>query len=123
MRAYISSAGGSGTGTSFIIGSVEYYDDLPAVTPSYTGKLYLVTKAQGIWFINRKPAGLYLCDGVGWYLCPDLDFLKNASFETMTIGQADTAGSFKFMIDENSDLALYYYDGANWQKRETFSKV
>lgn len=45
--------------------SVANYAALPAAS-SHSGQTYLVLASQGVYFINRKAAGLYTSDGVSW---------------------------------------------------------
>jgi len=43
----------------------DTYADLP-VAGDYTGEIYVVLTATGIWGINRKRAGMWRSDGVNW---------------------------------------------------------
>lgn len=50
-----------GGGASYIDGEVEFHTDLPvAVGSPAIDSAYLVRKGSGIYFINRKPAGIWV---------------------------------------------------------------
>ncbi len=55
------SEGGGGGGAGYVNGSVQFYADLPVTvgTPP-VNTAYLVREDSGVWFINRKPAGIYV---------------------------------------------------------------
>jgi len=57
----LSQGGGGGGGTGYINGSVQFYADLPVTvgTPA-VNTAYLVRENSGVWFINRRPAGIYV---------------------------------------------------------------
>lgn len=44
---------------------VANFAALPAAA-SYSGALYICLAAQGVFFVSRKPAGLYYSDGATW---------------------------------------------------------
>jgi len=52
---------GSGGGTSYIDGDVEYHSNLPVTvgTPA-VNSAFLVRKGEGIYFLTRKPAGIWV---------------------------------------------------------------
>jgi hypothetical protein len=52
---------GSGGGTSYIDGEVEYHSNLPVTvgTPA-VNSAFLVRKGEGVYFISRKPAGIWV---------------------------------------------------------------
>jgi hypothetical protein len=52
---------GSGGGSSYIDGEVEYHADLPVTvgTPA-VNSAFLVRKGQGFYFLTRKPAGIWV---------------------------------------------------------------
>jgi hypothetical protein len=50
---------------NLIRGRVANYAALPAAA-SHTDEIYLVLAAQGVWPVNRKPAGIYVSDGAAW---------------------------------------------------------
>ena len=52
---------GSGGGSSYIDGEVEYHADLPVTvgTPA-VNSAFLVRKGQGLYFLTRKPAGIWV---------------------------------------------------------------
>ena len=52
---------GSGGGSSYIDGDVEYHADLPVTvgTPA-VNSAFLVRKGQGLYFLTRKPAGIWV---------------------------------------------------------------
>jgi hypothetical protein len=52
---------GSGGGTSYIDGEVEYHSNLPVTvgTPA-VNSAFLVRKGEGLYFISRKPAGIWV---------------------------------------------------------------
>lgn len=45
--------------------TVTNYSSLP-LPSEYTNEIYIVEEAEGTWFINRKPSGLYISDGITW---------------------------------------------------------
>jgi hypothetical protein len=53
------------TQANLIRGRVANYAALPAAA-SHTDEIYLVLAAQGVWPVNRKPAGIYVSDGATW---------------------------------------------------------
>ena len=55
------SEGEGGGGAGYVNGSVQFYADLPVTvgTPP-VNTAYLVREDSGVWFINRKPAGIYV---------------------------------------------------------------
>lgn len=61
-----------------IDGSVNYFDDLPSAS-SHTGKIYIVQLDQGVVFINKKRAGLYISNGVSWSRLGDLTNMLKTS--------------------------------------------
>lgn len=44
---------------------VNTYADLPAAG-DYTGQIYVVLTATGVWGVNRKRTGMWRSDGVNW---------------------------------------------------------
>jgi hypothetical protein len=52
---------GSGGGSSYIDGEVEYHADLPVTvgTPA-VNSAFLVRKGQGLYFLTRKPGGIWV---------------------------------------------------------------
>ncbi|GAH65411.1 unnamed protein product, partial [marine sediment metagenome] len=44
---------------------VDTYADLPLAS-GYTGEIYVVLTATGVWGINRKRSGMWRSDGVNW---------------------------------------------------------
>jgi hypothetical protein len=52
---------GSGGGTSYIDGEVEYHSNLPVTvgTPA-VNSAFLVRKGEGLYFVSRKPAGIWV---------------------------------------------------------------
>ena len=44
---------------------VNTYADLPLAS-DYTGEIYVVLTATGVWGVNRKRTGMYRSDGVNW---------------------------------------------------------
>lgn len=52
--------GGGGSSEQYIDGEVEYHENLPTGVPPATNTAYLVRKGQGVWLINRKPAGIWV---------------------------------------------------------------
>lgn len=60
VALYDLSQGGGGS-PGFISGSVQFYADLPVtVGTPLVNTAYLVRENSGVWFINRKPAGIYV---------------------------------------------------------------
>jgi hypothetical protein len=57
--------GGGGSGGPAISGSVAGFSLLPSAA-AHTDELYAVTAAEGVIFVNRKPAGVYRSDGATW---------------------------------------------------------
>jgi hypothetical protein len=52
---------GSGGGTSYIDGDVEYHSNLPvAVGSPAVNSAFLVRKGEGLYFFSRKPAGIWV---------------------------------------------------------------
>jgi hypothetical protein len=52
---------GSGGGTSYIDGDVEYHSNLPVTVGSpAVNSAFLVRKGEGVYFISRKPAGIWV---------------------------------------------------------------
>ena len=52
---------GSGGGSQYIDGEVQYYADLPiTVGDPAVNSAYLVREPSGTWFIGRHPAGIYV---------------------------------------------------------------
>lgn len=51
--------------------SVANFAALPDVV-LHAGETYIVLAAQGVYFINRKPAGLYRSDGAVWQQLSDI---------------------------------------------------
>ena len=52
---------GSGGGTSYIDGEVEYHSNLPVTVGSpAVNSAFLVRKGEGLYFISRKPAGIWV---------------------------------------------------------------
>jgi hypothetical protein len=52
---------GSGGGTSYIDGDVEYHSNLPVTVGSpAVNSAFLVRKGEGLYFISRKPAGIWV---------------------------------------------------------------
>lgn len=79
--------------------SVANYAALPAAS-SHSGQTYLVLASQGVYFINRKAAGLYTSDGVSWnydaeqteayFNDANTEFYDNA--DNTKIGKLDLSG-------------------------------
>ncbi len=52
---------GSGGGTSYIDGDVEFHSNLPVTVGSpAVNSAFLVRKGEGLYFISRKPAGIWV---------------------------------------------------------------
>ena len=52
---------GSGGGTSYIDGDVEYHSNLPVtVGAPAVNSAFLVRKGEGLYFVSRKPAGIWV---------------------------------------------------------------
>jgi microcystin-dependent protein len=51
--------------TQYLDGESLNYSALPAAAGN-SGKYYIVKTGQGLWLINRKPAGIYYSDGSSW---------------------------------------------------------
>ena len=52
---------GAGGGTSYIDGDVEYHSNLPVTVGSpAVNSAFLVRKGEGLYFISRKPAGIWV---------------------------------------------------------------
>lgn len=79
--------------------AVANFAALPAAS-AHTNATYLVLAAQGVYFINRKPAGLYTSDGVNWNYDADgteayfndanTEFFDNA--DNTKVGKLNLAG-------------------------------
>lgn len=63
--------GGGGGGGGGFDGNAVNFGALPSPV-GLSGKNYLVTTAQGVPFVNRRPAGIYTSDGVNWNYDGDL---------------------------------------------------
>ena len=48
-----------------LAGEVANFAALPSAAAN-SGKNYLVRNSQGVYFVNRKPAGIYTSDGAVW---------------------------------------------------------
>ena len=61
LQALYDLSQGGGGSPGYINGSVQFYADLPVTvgTPA-ANTAYLVRENSGVWFINRKPAGIYV---------------------------------------------------------------
>ena len=53
------------SGGGLFEGSANTYAELP-IASAHSGKIWTVTKATGIPFVNKKESGLYLSDGAAW---------------------------------------------------------
>lgn len=62
----VTNTGGAGTYTE-----VVNFAALPAAA-AHTGEIYVVLVGTGVYFINRKPAGFYVSDGIDWTMLGDL---------------------------------------------------
>lgn len=52
-------------------GEVATFADLPAAGAGNNGHSYLVRQSTGVYFVNRKKAGIYTSDGATWELDGD----------------------------------------------------
>jgi hypothetical protein len=94
------SEGGGGAG--YVNGSVQFYADLPVTvgTPP-VNTAYLVREDSGVWFINRKPAGIYV-----------------RLFNNGTLADWDYAGEFPSV---NDSQYFRIYDTADPTREIAFS--
>lgn len=61
--------------------AVNYYSDLPA-TSQHASQIYVVLYSSGVWFVNRKPGGLYYSTGTAWIRLGDFpEWFKSGNFE------------------------------------------
>lgn len=61
VNQIIAELGGGGISQQYIDGEVEYHADLPVeIGNPATNSAYLVRKGQGVWLVNRKPAGIWV---------------------------------------------------------------
>jgi hypothetical protein len=95
------SEGGGGGGGGYVNGSVQFYADLPVTvgTPP-VNTAYLVREDSGVWFINRKPAGIYV-----------------RLFNNGTLADWDYAGEFPSV---NDSQYFRIYDSADPTKELAF---
>jgi phage gp37-like protein len=96
------SEGGGGGGAGYVNGSVQFYADLPVTvgTPP-VNTAYLVREDSGVWFINRKPAGIYV-----------------RLFNNGTLADWDYAGEFPSV---NDSQYFRIYDSADPTREIAFS--
>jgi len=93
--------GGSG-GQSYP--QVETYADLPPAD-EHPGEIYIVRTSTGIWFINRKNAGLWRSNGANWVRLGDYPQLSDMSMPN--------SGDYKITniyIDNQQRLVVEYDD-------------
>ena len=94
---------GSGGGTSYIDGDVEFHSDLPVTvgTPA-VDSAFLVRKGSGIYFLSRKPAGIWVRELNNgnlddWkYAGTFSDLYRDANFRI--INDADTSKELAFSL-------------------------
>ena len=98
---YDLSQGGGGS-PGYVNGSVRFYADLPVTvgTPA-VNTAYLVREDSGIWFVNRKPAGIYV-----------------RLFNNGTLADWDYAGEFPSV---NDSQYFRIYDTADPTREIAFS--
>lgn len=72
-KEYLINFGAGGSGT-VIDGEADTFALLPSAG-AHAGEVYLVKQTTGVWLINRKSGGLYICDGVTWTIIIDYDTL------------------------------------------------
>ena len=91
---YISGIGG-GAGTGWD-GEVDTYTDLESLSPAdHTDEVWLVNNGEGIWLINRKPAGWYKSDGANWnYLGRRKESFYDANFKLVNASDTNKVGKF-----------------------------
>jgi len=87
-KEYLINFGSGGSGT-VIDGEVDTYALLPSAA-AHAGEVYLVKQSTGIWLINRKSGGLYICDGITWSIIIDYDTLVTQINSKFDIPTGDT---------------------------------
>ena len=94
---------GSGGGTSYIDGDVQYHSNLPvAVGTPAVNSAFLVRKGEGLYFFTRKPAGIWVRElNVGnlddWkYAGTFSDLYRDANFRI--INDTDTSKELAFSL-------------------------
>ena len=102
LKALYDLSQGGGGSPGYINGSVQFYADLPITvgTPA-VNTAYLVRENSGVWFINRRPAGIYV-----------------RLFNNGTLDDWDYAGAFPEVND-----AQYFriYDSADPTREVAFN--
>lgn len=77
--------------------TVDTFANLPPAADN-TDQIQLVTTATGVWGVNRKTSGLYLCDGVNWNKVSS--FLTAFNDANFTIyDNVDTSKLLGFVLD------------------------
>jgi len=92
-------AGGS-TGRSTTYPEVANFDALPDPA-EHTNEIYVVLTSQGVYFISRKPAGLYTSDGAEWIYTGDL---PDNYFDDTVFAISDNADSTKKVMFDLSGV-------------------
>ncbi len=83
---------------------VNTYADLPTAS-DYTGEIYVVLTATGVWGVSRKRTGMWRSDGVNW---GRLGVAPTAE-ELGAIASTPPSGSFKiYDLRENAAGNLEY---------------
>jgi hypothetical protein len=75
-------------------GEVATFADLPAAGAGNNGHSYLVRQSTGVYFVNRKKAGIYTSDGAAWALDGDATeayFQDTLAWSNITSKPADAS--------------------------------
>lgn len=91
-------------------GAVANFAALPSAAAN-SGKTYFVSAAQGVIWINRKPAGLYTSDGAAWNYDADQTDAYLAGL-TPTAGQLPVGDGTNFVTKSVSGDATLASSGA-----------
>lgn len=96
------SAGSSTPGTTYM--TVANFAELPSAG-AHAGEIYVCLAAQGIWFINRKEAGLWRSNGTAWaYIGSDVETTSLLHGTTKVVGSPiELVGAGTIIITPDAD--------------------
>jgi hypothetical protein len=98
---------------SYLDGEVATYDDLPLDTAAAPlNSAWLVREASGLWFLTRKPAGIYIRSATGGtdrnadytYASAFPDVFSDANFTVYD--DANSARSMQIQVSDNETLTF-----------------
>ena len=85
-----SSSGGGGGGTN-----INQYDNVSAFpSTASSGDLAIAIAAEGVWLVNRKPAGLYRYNGTAWVRLGDINNAISSSLTNSRHRVINSDGSY-----------------------------